>query len=243
MTSTKRPRYSELTRPSRRMFVKGLALGGVVAGLGLWRDTAWAQGAPRPATDVRSGTDFDLNLGETLVNFTGSPKIAHTVNGSLPAPVLRWREGDTVTLRVANRLRGDQASIHWHGILLPANMDGVPGLSVNGIAPGESYVYRFMTRPCTTSCCSISSSGSCRAGKSDPEHGIGAGLSSLGAGLRLRCEFRLELAPYVGVRWKRKFFGAARPGRGSGRRHPRCAIGARVYECGFEARSQQEPLQ
>ena len=119
-------------------------MGGVVAGFGLWRDTVWAQGgAPRRATEVLSGTDFDLNLGETLVDFTGSPKIAHTVNGSLPAPILRWREGDTVTLRAANRLRDDYASIHWHGILLPANMDGVPGLSFNGIAPGETYVYRF----------------------------------------------------------------------------------------------------
>jgi CopA family copper-resistance protein len=133
-----------LTQPSRRTFVKGLAMGGVVAGLGLWRDTAWAQSAAaRQATGVLSGTDFDLSLGETLVNFTGSPKIAHTVNGSLPAPILRFKEGDTVTLRASNRLRNDHASIHWHGILLPANMDGVPGLSFDGIGPGETYVYRF----------------------------------------------------------------------------------------------------
>ena len=146
MTLHKGLLYSDLTRPSRRTFVKGLAMGGVVAGLGLWRDTAWAQGAPRQATGMLSGTDFDLNLGETLVDFTGAPRIAHTVNGSLPAPILRWREGDTVTLRAANRLRDDHASIHWHGILLPANMDGVPGLSFNGIAPGETYVYRFDVR-------------------------------------------------------------------------------------------------
>ena len=118
-------------------------MGGVAAGLGLWTDTAWAQGAARQPTGLLSGTDFDLSLGETLVNFTGAPRIAHTVNGALPAPILRWKEGDTVTLRVANRLSEDQASIHWHGILLPANMDGVPGLSFNGIAPGETYVYRF----------------------------------------------------------------------------------------------------
>jgi len=118
-------------------------MGGVAAGLGLWTDTGWAQGAARQPTGVLSGTDFDLSLGETLVNFTGAPRIAHTVNGALPAPILRWKEGDTVTLRVANRLSEDQASIHWHGILLPANMDGVPGLSFNGIGPGETYVYRF----------------------------------------------------------------------------------------------------
>ena len=119
-------------------------MGGVVAGLGLWRDSAWAQTAQaRRATGVLSGTEFDLSFGETLVNFTGSPRIAHTVNGSLPAPILRWKEGDTVTLRASNRLPRAHASIHWHGILLPANMDGVPGLSFNGIAPGETYVYRF----------------------------------------------------------------------------------------------------
>ena len=121
-------------------------MGGAIAGLGLWKDTAWAQGVPRRQTGVLSGTDFDLNFEETLVNFTGSPQVAHTVNGSLPAPILRWKEGDTVTLRASNRLRHDYASIHWHGILLPANMDGVPGLSFNGIGPGETYVYRFTVK-------------------------------------------------------------------------------------------------
>jgi CopA family copper-resistance protein len=124
-------------------------MGGVAAGLGLWKGEAWAQTAAR-AAPVLSGTEFDLTIGEQLVNFTGSPRVAHTVNASLPAPTLRWREGDTVTLRVSNRLPRDHASIHWHGILLPANMDGVPGLSFNGIGPGESYVYRFHVRQAGT---------------------------------------------------------------------------------------------
>jgi CopA family copper-resistance protein len=129
---------------NRRTFAKGLAMGGVAAGLACWDDLAWAQDArARQAASVLAGTDFELNLGETLVNFTGSPRIAHTVNGSLPAPVLRWKEGDTVTVRASNRLPHSDASIHWHGILLPANMDGVPGLSFNGIRPGETYVYRI----------------------------------------------------------------------------------------------------
>ncbi len=68
-----------------------------------------------------------------------------TINGSLPGPTLRWREGDNVTLRVRNRLAED-TSIHWHGIILPANMDGVPGLSFEGIAPGGLYEYRFKVR-------------------------------------------------------------------------------------------------
>ena len=130
---------------SRRTFVKGLAVGGAAAGLGLWRAPAFAQGNPPVAWTALSGTDFDLRIGETPMNFTGNPRVAFTVNGSVPAPMLRWKEGDTVTLRVANTLDED-ASIHWHGILLPANMDGVPGLSFRGIRPGETYVYRFKVR-------------------------------------------------------------------------------------------------
>src|SRR5690606_5799814 len=80
----------------------------------------------------------------SLVNFTGRERPAITVNDRLPAPTLRWRDGDTVALRVSNRLPpGVQTSIHWHGIVLPANMDGVPGMSFDGIMPGEAYLYRF----------------------------------------------------------------------------------------------------
>lgn len=134
---------------SRRTFVKGLAVGGAVAGLGLWRTPAWAQGTRPVAWTTLSGTEFDLRIGETPMNFTGSPRVAVTVNGSVPAPILRWKEGDTVTLRVSNTL-DEHASIHWHGILLPANMDGVPGLSFHGIGPGETYVYRFTVRQAGT---------------------------------------------------------------------------------------------
>ena len=142
-----RYRRSQPAVPSRRTFVKGLAATGAAAGMGLWRTPPLrAQGATRQPTAELSGTTFDLRIGSTAVNFTGRPRTAYTVNGSLPAPTLRWREGDTLTLRVANALEEDEASIHWHGILLPANMDGVPGLSFGGIAPGESYTYRFKVR-------------------------------------------------------------------------------------------------
>ena len=90
---------------SRRTFVKGLAVGGAVAGLGLWRTPALAQGTMTAARTTLSGTEFDLRIGETRMNFTGSPRVAVTVNGSVPAPILRWKEGDTVTLRVAQRAR------------------------------------------------------------------------------------------------------------------------------------------
>jgi CopA family copper-resistance protein len=115
------------------------------ASLGGWRTSAAAQGNPPAAWATLAGSDFDLRIGETPINVTGSPRIAFTVNGSLPAPTLRWTEGDTVILRVANALNED-ASIHWHGLVLPANMDGVPGLSFDGIGPGETYVYRFTAK-------------------------------------------------------------------------------------------------
>ncbi|WLH33852.1 copper resistance system multicopper oxidase [Pseudomonas sp. FP2196] len=129
---------------SRRTFVKGLAAGGLLGGLGLWRTPVWALSGPGQINEL-SGSEFELFIGETPVNFSGQPRTAMTINGSLPGPLLRWREGDTVTLRVRNRLK-DSTSIHWHGILLPANMDGVPGLSFHGIEPGGVYVYQFKVR-------------------------------------------------------------------------------------------------
>ena len=133
---------------SRRRFVQGLLAGGAVATLG-WPRFGHAQAVGNP--NSLSGTQFDLTIGETPMNFTGRLRTAITVNGSLPAPLLRWREGTTVELSVRNALpRGSfhahSTSIHWHGILLPANMDGVPGLSFDGIHPGETFVYRFDVR-------------------------------------------------------------------------------------------------
>lgn len=133
-------------RPTRRQFVTGLATGGVALGFGLARMPASA-GIParRGGAALVAGTDFALSIGAMPVNITGRTRPAITVNNSLPAPTLRWREGDTVTVRVSNRLH-DMTSIHWHGILLPSNMDGVPGLSFNGIAPGETFQYRFQLK-------------------------------------------------------------------------------------------------
>ena len=140
-----RPRLTSaaLSR-SRRRFVQGLA-GGALAVVSA-RHFGWAAAAGPAAAGnagaVLSGTEFNLEIGTLAVNFTGQPGIATVVNGRLPAPLLRWREGDAVTLRVSNRLSAP-SSIHWHGVIVPADMDGVPGLSFNGIGPGETYVYRF----------------------------------------------------------------------------------------------------
>ncbi|MHB8447694.1 MAG: copper resistance system multicopper oxidase [Rudaea sp.] len=129
---------------ARRRFVQGVALGGSVAMLGGFSRPARALSGPERSS-VLSGTDFALEIAEAPVNFTGVARMATAVNGLLPGPTLRWREGDTVTLRVTNRLRVP-TSIHWHGIVLPAAMDGVPGFSFPGIAPGETFTYRFPVR-------------------------------------------------------------------------------------------------
>lgn len=130
---------------SRRRFMQGLAGGGVMLGLSPLVKPTWAGeigGTVTGMAPVLKGTEFNLTIAETAVNFTGAPRMATTINGSIPAPILHWREGDVVTIRVTNKLAED-TSIHWHGILLPFEMDGVPGISFKGISPGETFVYRF----------------------------------------------------------------------------------------------------
>ncbi len=130
---------------SRRRFVQGVAVGGAAAGLGLLRPSnAWALTSPGYPTAL-GGTDFALDIAETPVNYTGAARLATTVNGGIPGPILRWKEGTTVNLRVTNRLRVP-TSIHWHGIIVPFREDGVPGISFPGIAPGETFTYRFPVR-------------------------------------------------------------------------------------------------
>jgi len=121
---------------SRRQFVQGVSAGALLLGRG-----AQTYAAATPRGEL-VGPHFDLTIDELPVNFTGAPRRAVAVNGQVPAPTLRMRQGDEVTIRVTNRLR-EQTSIHWHGFILPADMDGVPGLSFNGIAPGATFTYRF----------------------------------------------------------------------------------------------------
>jgi len=118
-------------RISRRRFIEGMAAVG-----------STTLGVVSTRAQTLQGNRFDLTVGVTSVNFTGRARIATTVNGSLPGPTLRFREGETVTINVANRLN-EPTSIHWHGILLPNVMDGVPGLTFRGIMPGETFTYRF----------------------------------------------------------------------------------------------------
>lgn len=129
---------------SRRRFVQGLATGVALAGMGNARAGS-LPASNNPQVQVLTGTQFDLVVSELAVNFTGSRGKATAINGSVPAPTLVWQEGETVTIRVRNDL-AVSTSIHWHGIILPYQMDGVPGISFAGIAPGETFVYQFQVQ-------------------------------------------------------------------------------------------------
>lgn len=87
-------------------------------------------------------TEINLAIRKQSITISGHEATAVTVNGTMPGPLLRFREGRTAVIRVTNHLAED-TSIHWHGIILPPNMDGVPGVSFNGIKPGETFTYRF----------------------------------------------------------------------------------------------------
>jgi len=125
---------------TRRQFVVGALAGSALASLDLLRWPGAAAAAP-----ILSGNHFELKIEDVEVNITGRPSRATAVNGLVPGPTLRWREGDEITIAVTNRLR-EPTSIHWHGIRVPHDMDGVPGVSFAGIAPNQTFTYRFPVR-------------------------------------------------------------------------------------------------
>jgi len=145
------PKHTQINNLNRRQFVKGMALSTVAATLASHIPSALAKNEfishaiGLPKQPILSGTEFNLTIAEQRVNVTGSPRIATLINGTLAGPTLVFQEGDTVTLRVKNELNVD-SSIHWHGLILPTEMDGVPGLSFDGIKPGETYVYQFTVK-------------------------------------------------------------------------------------------------
>ena len=122
---------------ARRRFAQGAAAAGALSLLRWPLRTALAAPAP-----VLSGTEFALTIEPVPVTINGRAATATGVNGQLPAPILRWRDGDTLTLAVTNRL-SEPSSIHWHGVRTPSPMDGVPGLSFHGIAPGKPLSTAF----------------------------------------------------------------------------------------------------
>jgi len=127
---------------SRRQFVTGVTMG--AAALAINPSILFADVGNKNGLNTLRGNVFNLNIGEQSVNFTGTQRRATTVNNSLPAPLLRFKEGDDIVLHVTNHLN-EPTSIHWHGLILPSEMDGVPNISTdfNGIKPGETFTYRF----------------------------------------------------------------------------------------------------
>ena len=129
-------------RMGRRRFTQTLLAGGAVATGLLPR---WARSATAPALDVTRSiprSEYDIVIGRTAITIGGVERDAMTFNGTVPGPLIHLREGDDVTLRVTNTL-DEPTSIHWHGFLVPFEYDGVPGVSFPGIAPGETFTYRF----------------------------------------------------------------------------------------------------
>lgn len=127
----------------RRQFLQAAAGSGAAFALsGL--NPAWAKSADQGNLGLSSlrGAEFNLDIGHFPVRIDGRSGHAIGVNGGVPAPLLRFREGDEITLNVKNNLDVD-SSIHWHGLLVPFHMDGVPGVSFPGIRPGETFKYKF----------------------------------------------------------------------------------------------------
>jgi CopA family copper-resistance protein len=128
----------------RRRFVTGALGGGTVAALVPWFP-AWAQSvspgivAPLPTV---SGNDISLRIARQTMRIDGKVSRAIGINGTVPAPLVRLKEGQTARLTVINDLDED-SSIHWHGLILPFHMDGVPGVSFPGIKPRSRFVYEF----------------------------------------------------------------------------------------------------
>jgi FtsP/CotA-like multicopper oxidase with cupredoxin domain len=92
---------------------------------------------------------YDLTIDRTILKIDGVEHRLISVNGQIAGPTLRWSEGEDVTINVTNRLKED-TSIHWHGVLVPSAMDGVPGVSFDGIKQGETFTYRFKVRQAGT---------------------------------------------------------------------------------------------
>ncbi|MBT8098788.1 MAG: copper resistance system multicopper oxidase [Gammaproteobacteria bacterium] len=105
----------------------------------------WAASAQTTAFGAGARDRFDLTIGASTVPIAGQSPTALTINGTVPGPLLRFREGQPVTLNVSNALAED-TSLHWHGLILPTDMDGVPGLSFDGIGPNSQYRYHFDVR-------------------------------------------------------------------------------------------------
>lgn len=137
---------------SRREFIKSAGAGLFLAGVRLSMPLpAWAASAN---TGINCGTiqnRYDLTVGYSPFHIDGRRGTATAINGSVPGPLVHLREGDDIIIRVTNNLMdSEHSSIHWHGILVPYQMDGVPGVSFAGINPGDTYEYSFPVKQAGT---------------------------------------------------------------------------------------------
>jgi CopA family copper-resistance protein len=127
---------------NRRLFMGGgLALGGLAALQPAWAKTV-SHGASGKGFGTLAGNDIRLSVAESRFQVDGRTGHAVTINGTIPAPLIRLREGQDVRLVVENHLNED-TSIHWHGLIVPFQMDGVPGVSFPGIKPNSIFTYEF----------------------------------------------------------------------------------------------------
>ena len=131
---------------SRRNLIRSTAALAAASALPM---PAWARG--QSLTHAKNGfgevSGEDIRLAIANHHFTTGARSGHAVavNGTVPGPLVRLREGQTARLQVTNNLDED-SSIHWHGLLLPFQFDGVPGVSFPGIKPGETFTYEFPVR-------------------------------------------------------------------------------------------------
>ncbi len=135
--------------PLRHTIDRRTLLGSAIAGLGgaalAGASPGWARGGgiiPNAPVTL-SGDRIDLSIDHAAVRIGEKSGHAVLVNGSLPAPLIRLREGQRIQLAVTNKLADEDTSIHWHGLILPFQYDGVPGVSFPGIRPGETFLYEF----------------------------------------------------------------------------------------------------
>lgn len=152
------PRGARSALVRRDLLQVGGAMG-LLAGLA-GRAPAYAQSpaAGAPGLTSVSGNPIDLVIEKVALPIYGRMGSAVAMNRMVPGPLIRLREGEDAVLRVTNRLK-EISSIHWHGLLLPPGMDGVPGVSFAGIRPGETFIYRFPVRQSGTYWCHSHSGG------------------------------------------------------------------------------------
>ena len=135
----------------RRTLLQGIAsLGGGVLATSLLPAWARSQTPGLKAPQALTGEDIALTIGHAHLTIGGRAAHAVGINGTVPGPLIRLKEGQDVRIAVTNTLTDEDTSIHWHGLLLPFQMDGVPGVSFPGIKPGETFVYEFPIRQAGT---------------------------------------------------------------------------------------------